>query len=102
MMSTKNIINQTEEFSKWLKGLKDSQAKAKILVRIGRAKQGNFGNHKSVSNGIFEMKIDYGPGYRVYYAQQGKIIYLLLSGGTKASQQDDIKYANLIWSEIKG
>ncbi|MBK1782671.1 type II toxin-antitoxin system RelE/ParE family toxin [Advenella sp. WQ 585] len=101
-MSTKNIINQTDEFNKWLKDLKDVQARAKILVRIGRAKQGNFGDHKSVGNGIFEMKIDYGPGYRVYYAQQGKIIYLLLNGGTKASQQDDVKYANIIWLEIKG
>lgn len=101
-MSTKNIINQTDEFNKWLKDLKDVQVRAKILVRIGRAKQGNFGDHKSVGNGIFEMKIDYGPGYRVYYAQQGKIIYLLLNGGTKASQQDDVKYANIIWLEIKG
>ncbi|MDO5680692.1 MAG: type II toxin-antitoxin system RelE/ParE family toxin [Pelistega sp.] len=101
-MSTKNIINTTEEFSDWIDKLKDRQARSIILTRIRRASLGNFGNYKTVGNSIFEMKIDYGPGYRIYYAQEGKVVYLLLCGGTKKTQQDDIKYANNIWSEIKG
>jgi probable addiction module killer protein len=94
-------INQTETFKHWLIGLKDIRAKAHILKRIKRAEQGNFGEYKSVGAGVYEMKADIGKGYRVYYAQQGQLIYLLLSGGDKSTQQTDIQNAKQQWQRIK-
>jgi len=87
------IFQQTEEFRKWLSGLRDPLGKAQILIRIRRAQMGNFGDHKFLGNGISEMRIDCGPGYRIYYMRSGDIVYFLLNGGDKNSQQSDIAKA---------
>lgn len=86
-------VNQTQIFRDWLDALRDETAKAKILVRIQRLADGNPGKVEAVGNGVSEMKINYGPGYRVYYKQTGKEIILLLCGGDKSTQDKDIKLA---------
>lgn len=96
-----HIINQTDEFHHWLDGLKDRIGKGAILVRINRARLGNFGDHKDVGDGVSEMRIDVGPGYRVYYGRQGSVVYLLICGGDKSSQDKDIKHAKAIWDQFK-
>lgn len=92
-----NTVNQSAEFTAWLSGLKDGVAKAKIIVRVKRLRQGNMGDVKHF-DGISEMRIDHGPGYRVYFAKQGDTIYLLLCGGDKSSQQRDIREAKRLWA----
>jgi putative addiction module killer protein len=94
-------INCTEEFERWLHALTDLKAKARILVRIRRAERGLFGNVKLLENGVFEMRIDCGPGYRVYYAREGRMMYLLLCGGNKSTQQADIRHAGTMWTTIR-
>lgn len=87
-------VVQTDEFSKWLKRLKDADARARILVRVQRLSlTENFGDAKPVGDGVFEMRIDYGPGYRLYYAMRENELVLLLIGGDKSSQQRDIAKA---------
>ena len=95
-----NTIHSTEEFDAWLADLKDLKARAKILTRIDRASLGNFGDVEPVGDGVSEMRIDFGPGYRVYYAREGRVIYLLLTGGDKSTQTADIKRAKLIWEQV--
>lgn len=97
-----NTLLKTNFFDKWLTSLRDSKAKIKIVRRIERAGQGNFGDHKNVGGPIWEMRVDYGPGYRLYYAQKGSVVYVLLCGGGKSSQQSDITLANEIWRQING
>lgn len=96
-------IDQTEQFERWLHKLKDPLGKVGILARIKRAQGGNFGDHKPLANtnGIYEMRIFKGNGYRVYYAQQGDTLYLLLIGGSKDSQTTDITKACTIWQQVK-
>lgn len=72
-----------------------------IVARIERVKLGNFGDHKSVGNGVYEMRITKGKGYRIYYARKGDITYLLILGGDKSSQEQDIKNAKALWQQIK-
>ena len=86
-------VRQTEEFSGWLRRLQDDRAKARIAVRIARMALGNPGDAKNVGKGVMEMRIDYGPGYRVYYANRGADIVILLCGGDKRTQRQDIKRA---------
>ena len=87
-------IRRTDEFAKWLKRLKDLNAKSRINLRIRRISlTGNLGDHKSVGDGVYELRLDYGPGYRLYFAQREKEIILLLIGGNKSSQQRDIRKA---------
>jgi len=86
-------IRKTEHFAKWLDGLKDIRARARILVRIERLASGNPGDVKPVGEGISELRIDYGPGYRVYYKKQGQIVIILLAGGDKRTQSKNIKTA---------
>ena len=88
-------------FKDWLEGLKDINARAKVRISLDRIRLGNFGHAKSVGNGVYELKIDYGPGYRVYYASAGKTIILLLLGGDKASQGKDIARAKEYWNAYK-
>lgn len=95
-------ILRTGYFDKWLASLRDGKAKIKIVRRIERAEQGNFGDHKPVEGPVWEMRIDYGPGYRLYYARQGETIFLLLCGGDKSSQQADIRLALEIWRYLNG
>ena len=86
-------IRKTEIFAKWLDGLLDIRARARIIVRIERLTAGNPGDVKSVGEGVSELRIDYGPGYRVYYKKQGQKVVILLAGGDKSTQAKDIKTA---------
>ena len=86
-------IRKTDTFAKWIDGLKDIRARARILVRIERLAAGNPGDVKSVGEGVSELRINYGPGYRVYYHKIGRKIVILLAGGDKSSQTRDIKVA---------
>jgi putative addiction module killer protein len=86
-------VRQTDEFSGWLRRLRDANALARIAGRIRRMEMGNPGDSRSVGQGVLEMRIDYGPGYRVYYVHRGAQIVILLCGGDKRTQQQDIKKA---------
>ncbi|MFP4332985.1 MAG: type II toxin-antitoxin system RelE/ParE family toxin [Campylobacterales bacterium] len=94
------IVKQTNIFSKWLAKLRDTQGKVAVLRRVDRMKLGNFGDYKSVGKNINELRIPTGPGYRVYYTQKDDEIIVLLIGGDKSSQNDDIKKANEILKEL--
>lgn len=89
-------IRRTEAFSAWIDGLRDRRAAARVLVRVDRLALGNPGDVKPVGEGVSEMRIDYGPGYRVYFAQRGTEIVILLCGGDKASQGRDIAMAKAL------
>src|SRR5262249_22623340 len=86
-------ILRSQAFDTWLSDLRDSKARARIAARIRAATLGNFGDSRSVGNGVSEMRIHFGPGYRVYYLRRGAAVYLLLLGGDKSSQQRDIRQA---------
>lgn len=87
----------SEQFLEWVDSLKDMQAKKKIAQRIECAKNGNFGDYKQLADNLFEMRIFYGPGYRIYYTKQGNTVYFILLGGDKSNQSKDIETAlNLI------
>ncbi|MBI3017609.1 MAG: type II toxin-antitoxin system RelE/ParE family toxin [Deltaproteobacteria bacterium] len=88
-------------FSEWLDGLKDIAARAIIRKRLNRIRIGNFGNTRSVGEGVFEFKIDFGPGYRVYYGLDGDTFVVLLCGGDKGSQDRDIQKANEYWQDYR-
>lgn len=94
-------IHQTSSFSKWFKALKDSRAKAKISVRLRRLALGNPGDVKPVGNGISELRITEGKGYRVYYVSKGDVLIILLCGGNKSSQANDIKTAKTLAKELE-
>ncbi len=89
-------VRQTEEFSGWLRRLRDADAVARIVGRIRRMELGNPGDAKSVGGGVMEMRIAYGPGYRIYYVQRGTEIVILLCGGDKRTQRQDIKRAQAL------
>ena len=95
-------ILKSETFDDWLSNLRDSKARARILTRIDRLACGNPGDVKAVGRGVSEMRIDYGPGYRVYYQQRGSVVALLLCGGDKSTQDRDIQRAIEISQEWKG
>ena len=95
-----NLIQSTGVFRQWLGKLPDAQARARIISRIERAARGNFGDVRAIANGVWEMRIHTGPGYRVNYAAHGREVYLLIAGGTKNTQQRDIDMAQSIWSSI--
>jgi len=86
-------IRKTKVFVKWLDSLRDLQARTRVLVRIERLVAGNPGDVKPVGEGVSELRINYGPGYRVYYKQQGQTIIVLLAGGDKRTQTKDIQIA---------
>lgn len=83
-------VVQTGEFEKWLKKLKDPRGKARILRRLDRLAQGNPGDARPIGKGLSELRVDAGPGYRIYYVQDGERLILLLCGGDKSTQQKDI------------
>lgn len=83
----------------WLASLLDRQARARVLTRVQRMAQGNFGDCKPVGDGVWELRIDHGPGYRVYYARAGAEVLLLLAGGDKRKQQADIELAISYWQD---
>ena len=93
-------VRQTLTFQEWFKTLRDLRAKAQVIRRIERAQVGNLGDVAPVGSGVSEMRIHYGPGYRVYFLQRGQEIIFLLSGGDKASQKRDINAAIRLSKEI--
>ncbi|NEX16133.1 MAG: addiction module antitoxin RelB [Halochromatium sp.] len=86
-------VRKTEVYVKWLDGLRDIRARARVLARVERLAAGNPGDAEPVGEGVSELRINYGPGYRVYYKQQGREFVILLAGGDKGSQSRDIKAA---------
>ncbi len=88
-------------FSEWLDSLRDERAYAKILVRLDRVKLGNLGDWAAVEGGVAELRIHYGPGYRVYFGEVGTTIILLLCGGDKSTQAQDIRTAHAYWKDFK-
>ncbi|WP_017305741.1 type II toxin-antitoxin system RelE/ParE family toxin [Spirulina subsalsa] len=86
-------VRQTETYINWFESLRDRQAKARIDIRIRRLSMGNPGDVKPVGQGVSELRIDYGPGYRVYFIQRGETLIILLAGGDKRTQERDIKTA---------
>lgn len=95
-----NSIQTTEIFDDWFAELRDKQAVRRVQVRIDRAEDGNFGDCEPVGEGVSEMRIHYGPGYRVYFVQRGIEIVILLAGGNKSTQSKDIKTALEIARQI--
>lgn len=93
-------IRETETFSKWIDSLSDIHARARILVRIERLAAGNPGDVKPVGESISEMRIDYGPGYRIYYKKTGQTVVVLLAGGDKRTQSNDIKTAQRLAKDL--
>ncbi len=86
-------VEQTEVYGDWINALKDRAGRARIQVRVDRLVHGNPGSHRNLTDGVSELKIDFGPGYRVYYTQKGDRLLLLLVGGDKSTQQKDIERA---------
>lgn len=86
-------IRKTEVYIQWLDGLRDIHARARVLARVERLAAGNPGDVRPVGEGVSELRIDYGPGYRVYYKKHGRVMIILLAGGDKRSQASDIKTA---------
>ena len=86
-------IRKTDTYAEWLDGLRDIHARARVLARVERLAAGNPGDVKAVGEGVSELRIDYGPGYRVYFIQRGKQLVILLAGGVKRTQDRDIKTA---------
>lgn len=93
-------IKQTSEFASWMKGLKDRQAVARIRIRLDRLAMGNPGQSRNLKSGVSELKIDFGPGYRVYYTERNGEIIILLCGGTKKGQSADIAQAESMVKEL--
>jgi putative addiction module killer protein len=94
-------LRQTDAFAKWLSGLRDARAKARILARLESARLGNLGDTRTLGGSIREMRVHVGPGYRIYFVQRRDTL-LLLCGGDKARQQRDIERARLIVAELDG
>jgi putative addiction module killer protein len=94
-------VRETEVFSKWLRELRDRRGRRAIVVRIQRLAQGNAGDVKTVGHGVSELRIRYGPGYRVYFVQRGSVLILMLCGGDKSSQDADIAKAHAMTKELE-
>lgn len=84
---------QTDQYARWFDGLQDREARARILVRIRRLSLGNPGDVRPVGEGVSEMRVDYGPGYRIYFVSRGELLVILLAGGDKRTQSRDIEVA---------
>ena len=93
-------VRQTDEFRDWLRRLKDANAVARIVARIRRMELGNLGDSKSLGGGLLEMRVDYGPGYRIYFVRHGQAIVILLCGGDKHKQRQDIERARKLAKEV--
>lgn len=93
--------NGSVPFNDWFSGLRDQRAKQKIIARLARVRSGNLGQVNTVGEGVHELKIDFGPGYRIYFGQLGTEIVILLCGGDKKTQDSDIQKARAYWDEFK-
>ena len=94
-------IQQTETYARWFAGLRDRVARARIDIRIRRLSIGNPGDAKPVGEGVSELRINYGPGYRVYFVQRGEVVIVLLAGGDKSTQDKDIRNAKALAKDLK-
>jgi putative addiction module killer protein len=94
-------ILQTESFVKWLAGLRDVRAKVRIVARLRQAEFGNIGDVKSLGSGISELRVDTGPGYRLYFTRRREVLIILLAGGDKSTQKTDIKRARKLAEELE-
>lgn len=94
-------IYKTDEFARWFKKLRDRQAKSRILARIDRLEQGHFGDVESVGDGVSELRVFYGPGYRIYFTRRSSVVAILLSGGDKSSQSKDIAKAKELAQQLE-
>jgi putative addiction module killer protein len=94
-------IRKSEEYAKWIDGLRDLKARARIQARVERLRAGNPGDVKPIGAGVSEMRIDYGPSYRVYFVKRGDVLIILLVGGDKGSQTEDIKTALTLASKLR-
>ena len=94
-------IRQTEAYIKWFSGLRDRVARARIDIRIRRLSLGNAGDAKPVGDGVSELRVDHGPGYRVYFIQRGEDVIVLLAGGDKSTQDKDIRNAKALAKDLK-
>lgn len=95
-----NSILRTRTFADWFDGLRDRKAKARINARIAAAAAGNFGDCEPVGEGVSEMRVDVGPGYRVYFTRTGSVVYILLCGGDKSTQTKDIRKAKAMAKDL--
>ena len=93
------VVDEKDVFAEWFKGLKAVVGRKAILRRIDRVEEGNFGDHRFVGEGVWEIRIHYGPGYRVYYGEDGPKVVLLICGGDKGTQKKDIRKAQELWAE---
>ena len=94
-------IQQTEAYAKWFSGLRDRIARARIDIRIRRLSLGNAGDAKPVGDGVSELRVDHGPGYRIYFVQRGDVVIVLLAGGDKPTQDKDIRNAKALAKALK-
>jgi putative addiction module killer protein len=94
-------VRQTEAYAKWFAGLRDRVARARIDIRIRRLSLGNSGDAKPVGGGVLELRVDHGPGYRVYFIQHGEVVIVLLAGGNKSTQENDIRRAKSLAKDFK-
>ena len=94
-----NSIKMSELFARWLSALRDNAGRAHIVTRINRARKGNWGDCRPLGGGLNEMRVHYGPGYRLYYTRKGETVYFLLIGGDKSSQEKDIARARMLMEE---
>ena len=93
------VCDGKDVFGEWLDGLKDVPGRALILKRIDRVEEGSFGDHRFVGRGVWELRVHYGPGYRIYYGEDGQSVVLLLCGGDKGEQKKDVRKAKKLWAE---
>lgn len=91
-----------EPFNDWINGLRDAKTRRRILQRVYRVQSGNYGDHKPLKDGVFELRLHFGSGYRVYFAEEGERIVVLLCGGDKSMQERDIEKAKTYWKEYQG
>ncbi|WP_242046455.1 type II toxin-antitoxin system RelE/ParE family toxin [Cylindrospermum sp. FACHB-282] len=93
--------NGISPFYNWFDSLRDRKVKAKIRARLDRVEEGNLGDYKSLGDGVYELRIDYGSGYRIYFSQEGLTIIILLCGGDKSTQEKDIEKAKKYWQDYR-
>ena len=97
----KYVVKKTNNFNEWMDKLKDWRAQIRITARLDAMAQGNFGDWKPIEDGMCELRIDFGPGYRVYYGQIDRVVMLIIGGGSKGAQRRDIERALAHWRQIK-
>ena len=94
-------VQQTETYAKWFAGVRDRVTRARIDIRIRRLSLGNAGDTKPVGEGVSELRVDHGPGYRIYFIQRGEVVIVLLAGGDKSTQDKDIRNAKALANDLK-